>query len=234
MKAYWSKFANSIDGRATRERVFIFLIACAAVATLLQSLLLEPILAERKRLVLETRNDQAEMGKMTAQVQSLVRNKAADPDVLLKTKLSELESRHAQLQRQIDAQSADLVPPEKMSALLEKLVVNRPRLQIIEIKTLPRASISIDQGPEKKETPKSGDPKRESAAENRSDLIYRYGMEVTMRGSYLEFLAYLKEIEALPVRMFWDKLSLSAKDYPNVIIRFSVYTISLEKAWLTV
>lgn len=234
MKAYWKKFASRIDERATRERVLILLIACAVVATLAQSLLLDPVLAERKRLALETQNDQAEIGRMTTQVQSLARNMAVDPDVLLKARLSELEARQAQLQRQIDAQSADLVPPEKISAVLEKLLANSPRLQLVEIKTLPRSSINIDQGPAKQEASKAGDTKRESADEKKTAVIYRYGMEVIMRGSYLDFLAYLKEIESLPVRMFWDKLNLSAKDYPNVTMRFTVYTISLEKVWLTV
>lgn len=234
MKAYWSRFASAIDERATRERVLILLTACVAVAALLQSLLLDPVLTERKRIVLETQSDQTEIAKMSAQVQTLVRDKAADPDVLLKTRLSELESRQAQLQRQIDAQSADLVPPEKMSALLEQLLANRPRLQIIEIKTLPRSSINISSEPAKPEPRQAGDSKRESADEKTPDLMYRYGIEVTMRGTYLDFLAYLKEIESLPVRMFWDRLNLSAKDFPNVTMRFTVYTISLERIWLTV
>ena len=55
-----------------------------------------------------------------------------------------------------------------------------------------------------------------------------------MRGSYLDLLAYLKQIESLPVRMFWDKLSLSVTTYPMVTMRLVVYTISLEKVWLTV
>ncbi|MBI4293692.1 MAG: hypothetical protein HY661_19620 [Betaproteobacteria bacterium] len=234
MKEYWTKFAKAIDERPIRERVLILLIACAVVATLLHSLLLESVLAQRKRLVLEAQNDRAEIVKMTAQLQSLARNQAVDPDVHLRTRLSDLEARQAQLQRQIDAQSADLVPPEKMSAVLEKLLANTPRLRLVEIKTLPRSSISLDQGPARQEAAKAGDARREAADEKKPAVIYRYGMEVTMRGSYLDFLAYLKEIESLPVRMFWDKLSLSAKDYPNVTMRFTVYTISLEKVWLTV
>ena len=55
-----------------------------------------------------------------------------------------------------------------------------------------------------------------------------------MRGAYLDLLAYLKEIESLPVRMFWDSVSLSAAAYPAVTMRLVVYTISLEKVWLTV
>ena len=34
--------------------------------------------------------------------------------------------------------------------------------------------------------------------------------------------------------MFWDKVSLSVSGYPVVTMRVVVYTISMEKAWLTV
>jgi len=233
MKAYWKQFAGMIDGRNTRERVLIFATSAVVVYMLIDSLLLGPVLAERKRLVLETQNDQAEIAKMTAQVQTMVRDRAVDPDVLMKAKLVELTARQAELQRQIDAQSAELVPPEKMPAVLEKILANNPRLQLIEVKTLPRASISI----EKEAAPAHGqarEAKPAAADDKKPAEIYRHGVEVTIRGSYLDLLAYLKEIESLPVRMFWDKVSLSVTAYPTVTMRLVVYTISLDKVWLTV
>jgi len=233
MKAYWKRFAAAIDERATRERVLILLTVSAVVAMLLQSLLLGPVLAERKRLVPETQNDQSEAAKMAAQVQALVRDQAVDPDVVLKSRLADLAARQAALQRQIDAQSAELVPPEKMPAVLEKILANNPRLQLIEVKTLPRTLITVEaasgqgQGQAREAKPGAKDEKKPVE-------IYRHSVEVTMRGSYLDLLAYLKEIESLPVRMFWDKLKLSVTTYPTVTMRLVVYTISLDKAWLTV
>lgn len=229
MNRYWKRFASLIDARTIRERVLILVTASVVVFMLIQSLLLGPVLTERRRLVQETRNDQAETGKMSAQVQTLNRAKTADPDVALKTKLAELGARQAQLQRQIDAQSAELVPPQKMPAVLEKILANNPRLQLIEVKTLPRVSISIE-----KEAVPGREPKAAAADEKNPNEIYRHGVEVTMRGSYLDLLAYLMQIESLPVRMFWDKLSLSVTTYPAVTMRLVVYTISLDKVWLTV
>ena len=232
MNAYWKQFAGMIDVRNTRERVLILLTSSVVVYMLMESLLLGPVLAERNRLVKETQNDQAEMTKMAAQVQTFVRDKAADPDVILKRRLAELTARQAELQRRIDAQSAELVPPQKMAAVLEKILANNPRLQLIEVKTLPRVSISI----EKQAAPgeQGREPKAAAADEKSPNEIYRHGVEVTMRGSYLDLLAYLMQIESLPVRMFWDKLSLSVTVYPSVTMRLVVYTISLEKVWLTV
>lgn len=233
MKAIWKKFADSIDRRNTRERLLILGTSGVVVFMLIDSLLLGPVLAERKRLVQETQNDQKEATKMAAEVQTLARDKAADPNVLLKSRLAELAGRQAQLQRQIDAQSAELVPPEKMAAVLEKILANNPRLQLIEVKTRPRTSISI----EKEAAPGQGqaqEAKPTAADQKKLAEIYRHGVEVTMRGSYLDLLAYLKEIESLPVRMFWDQVNMSVTAYPTVTMRLVVYTISLEKTWLTV
>lgn len=231
MRALWRKFASSIDERNTRERILIFGASVVVVYVLIDSLFVAPVLAQRKRLVLETQNDQAEIVKMVAQVQTLVRDKAADPDAAIKARLSELTARQAELQRQIDAQSAELVPPEKMPAVLEKILANNPRVRLIEVKTLPRSSISL----EKEAAPVQGQARTAKPAEEKKPAeIYRHGVEVTMRGSYLDLLAYLKEIESLPVRMFWDKLQMSVTAYPTVTLRLVVYTISLEKTWLTV
>ena len=235
MNRVWKQFASLIDERTIRERVLILVTASVVVFMLIQSLLLGPVLAERRRLVQETRNDQAETGKMSAQVRTLIRDKTADPDVALKTKLAEFGARQAQLQRQIDAQSAELVPPQKMPAVLEKILANNPRLQLIEVKTLPRVSISIEKPAAPGEQGAQGrEPKAAAVDEKNPNEIYRHGVEVTMRGSYLDLLAYLMQIESLPVRMFWDRLSLSVTTYPTVTMRLVVYTISLDKAWLTV
>lgn len=238
MKALWKKFADAIDGRNTRERVLILAASSAVVFMLMDALLLGPVLAERKRIVQETLNDQVETGKTSAQVQTLIREKGTDPDVALKSKLADLAARQAALQRQIDAQSAELVPAERMSAVLEKMLANNPRLQLIEVKTLPRVVISMEKEPAPPRQGGQGGQARDArpsrAEEKNSSEMYRHGVEVSMRGGYLDLLAYIQAIESLPVRMFWDRVSLSAGAYPTVTMRLVVYTISLEKIWLTV
>ena len=234
MKRYWKILASWIDERATRERALLFLCAIAVTYVLLQALLLAPVMAERKRSLQGTLSDHEDIRKMTEQVQIIVRARAVDPNAPLRAMLAELESRMSELQRQTDAQSAELVPADRMAAVLEKILANSPRLQMIEVKTLPRASMSIEREPAKAEPRQPREATRESVEEKKSSEIYKHGVEVTMRGNYLDLLAYLKQIESLPVRMFWDKLSLSVTEYPTITMRLTVYTISLERVWLTV
>ena len=55
-----------------------------------------------------------------------------------------------------------------------------------------------------------------------------------MTGSYLDLLAYLKDLEKLPNQMYWGKLDLTVAAYPQVTLKLSVYTLSLDPAWLVV
>jgi len=226
MKALWKKFTEAIDGRSTRERALILAAAGALTFVLMESLLVGPVFTARKRLILETRNDQVQIGKMVEQVRTLMLARGVDPDSALKSKLAELKTRHAALQSQIDRQAADLVSADKMSAVLERMLANNARLQLIEVKTLPRAAIGAAK--------EAASARQAPAAAGEQPEMYRHGVEISMRGGYLDLLAYLKEIESLPVRMFWESVSLSAAAYPAVTMRLVVYTISLEKVWLTV
>ncbi|MBI2319413.1 MAG: hypothetical protein HYU75_21045 [Betaproteobacteria bacterium] len=234
MKRYWQRFASWMDARNIRERILIFGATIALAAVLLDTLLVEPVVAERKRIAQATSNDQAEIRKMVEQVQVLGRSKGADPDLALRAKLSEFEGKLGELQREVTAQSAELVPPEKMAAVLEKILAGSTRLQFVEVKTLPRVPISLEREPVKAEASKAPAPKSDAAAGKPPAEIYRHGVEITMRGSYLDLVSYLAAIESQPVRMFWDKVNLSVTDYPTITLKVMVYTISLEKVWLTV
>lgn len=234
MMRYWRQFESLMDARNIRERILIFGATIALAAVLLDTLLVEPVIAERKRIAQATSSDQAEIRKMVEQVQVLGRAKGADPDLALRAKLTELQGKLAEVQREADAQSAELVPPEKMAAVLEKILAGSARLQFVEVKTLPRAPISLGREPAKADAGKAGEPKRESGEAKAAAEIYRHGVEITMRGGYLDLVSYLAAIESQPVRMFWDKVNLSAGEYPTITLKVMVYTISLEKVWLTV
>ena len=133
MNALWMKFTVAIDRRSTRERVLILAAASAVTFVLMESLLVGPVFVARKRMIGETRNDQAAIGKMVEQVRKLMLARGVDPDSALKSKLAELKTRHAALQSQIDRQAADLVSADRMSAVLERILANNTRLQLIDL-----------------------------------------------------------------------------------------------------
>jgi MSHA biogenesis protein MshJ len=47
-------------------------------------------------------------------------------------------------------------------------------------------------------------------------------------------MQYLTELEKMPTQMFWGEAGLSVEKYPNAVLTLTLYTLSLDKAWLTV
>jgi MSHA biogenesis protein MshJ len=64
--------------------------------------------------------------------------------------------------------------------------------------------------------------------------IYKHGVRITVRGSYLDLLSYAAALEKLPEQMFWGEAKLSVEKYPDSLFTLTLYTLSLDKTWLKV
>ena len=64
--------------------------------------------------------------------------------------------------------------------------------------------------------------------------ILKHGIQITVRGGYLDMLHYLAALEKMPVQMFWGEISFSVEKYPDAVLTLTLYTLSLGKTWLTV
>ena len=66
------------------------------------------------------------------------------------------------------------------------------------------------------------------------NLVYKHGIELTVEGNYLDLLEYQARLEKLPWRMFFARTSVNSAEYPRVLMTVTLFTLSLEEAWLVV
>jgi MSHA biogenesis protein MshJ len=65
------------------------------------------------------------------------------------------------------------------------------------------------------------------------DLLFRHGVEITLSGSYLDMIAYMEALESLPTQLFWGKAEFEVENYPNARLTLTLYTLSMDKKWMT-
>lgn len=63
-------------------------------------------------------------------------------------------------------------------------------------------------------------------------LLYRHGVEITVRGNYLDMIDYMAALESLPTQLFWGGAKLEVDDYPSARLTLTMYTLSLDPTWL--
>lgn len=231
-KNYWQKAADKIDAMNLRERGLIFFMAALIIVTFVDTWFIEPLLARQKVLSQQVVQQQGAIKAIQVQLQALAQARLKDPDAATRAQLEALRQELAATEALLQGKRQQLVAPGEMVRLLDEALSKNKRLEMVLLRTLPAASLTGAQSqPAVKEgaSVKAGSP---PASEQKQ--IFKHGVEIAVRGSYLDLLVYVMELEKLPWQMFWGKAELRVEQYPAATLTLTVYTLSLDKAWMTI
>lgn len=225
MSELWQRYAARFDALSVRERTMVFAAAVVAVLAFAYTVLIEPELQKQKRTAAAILQKHSEMRAFEVQVSRAVGGRAQDPDRAERERLAQLRADLARLESRIGAEERKFTAPAQMRGVVEGLLARNRNVALVEMKSLARRTIS----PNSK--PAAAKPSDKPAAER---LIYRHGLELTVTGSYLDLLAYVRDLEEMPSQIYWGALELDALAYPKVSLKMTLYTLSLDPAWLSV
>lgn len=231
LTAYQKKF----DALSLRERLMVAVAAVAITFFLVDAMLLSAWSRQNTGLKASISEQSAESGRVSAQLKELQARTASHPDAQARARIQEIEQKIAAIDATLQAVSKQLVPPERMATMLEDLLKRNRRLQLVKMTTLPAAELlEREQAGVAGAAPSGAEPSSVAAGQSGNQNIFKHGVELTLRGSYFDMLDYLAQIEALPWQMYWGRLKLDARDYRRPVLTLTLYTLSLDKVWLTI
>jgi MSHA biogenesis protein MshJ len=222
MKQQWLKFAARIDALSQRERIMTFAATAAALVFVGQMSVIGPLLRKQELLRSEIVQQQNNIEGINAQIVEKLQQAEADPDAPVRARLQAVREESGRLGESLRAMQQGLVAPERMAPLLESILRANGRLKMVSVRTLPVEPLSPM-------SPLSG-AKKEAAAKH--ELLFRHGVELTVRGSYLDMVDYMSALESLPTQLFWGKAQLEVEEYPSVRLTLTLYTLSLDEKWM--
>jgi MSHA biogenesis protein MshJ len=228
MKRRWLQFTARVEALQPRERIMAFGAAVVVLVFLANSLVFAPL--SRKEAVLrQTLAQQAgAIDGVDADIASKARAYANDPNDALRKRLAALRAETERTSADLRTMQKGLVPPERIAPLLESILRANGRLTLVSLKTLPVTTLNDGAAtPAAPAAPVATPPVVKSP-----DLLYRHGVELTVRGSYLDMVDYMQVLETLPTQLFWGKAQLDAEAYPNVRLTLTLYTLSLDSKWM--
>ena len=134
-----------------------------------------------------------------------------DPNLSNKTKLQQLNARLEKLKSQLGEGEKEFVSANKMASLLTDMLNQNNALKLISLETLPATTLSKS---------------------DQQSWVYRHGLSLTLQGSFMDTVNYLKSLESLPWRFSWDSVDYRVKQYPVAETTLRLYTLSFEENWL--
>ena len=233
MKARLKVWMDRVDAMSLRERLMIFVMLAVVLVAWVMTMAIDPLSKKQKALTQTLTQTQAQTQALEAQMQALAEASKRDPDLPNKLRLADLDAKRKNAYTALASVQQGLVAPDKMTELLRDLLGRNPRLNLISIKTLAPLALSSAAKPTEERVKNDAKPPLEKFTAK--DLgLYKHGVEISVEGSYADLVAYLVDLEQLPWRMYWGSVNLSAQTYPISRLTLTVYTLSLDKTWLSV
>lgn len=226
LKQRWQRLSDYIDAKTLRERTMIFLMVATVLGAFFHLLFIDPLLTKQSRLTRQLQEQEARVASTQLVAQIAMTQRRVDPNAENRSRLAALNQRLAEMDKELGDLGTRVVPPQQMPRLLQNLVAQNQGLQLASVKTLPASDLIS----ESVASPGSGPASSISA----KVPIYKHGVEIQVIGGYHDLLRYMTELENSPWKMYWNDAHLKVENFPQSRLTLKVYTLSLEKSWLSV
>lgn len=238
MKARLVELMARVDALTLRERGLLFAAAAAVIVFIGHSAVLGPVYREQDALREQIAQQHNQLTGMDGEIAARVQAYQVDPDAPARRQLEAIRQETAALGDSLLAMEHGLVPPERMAPLVDTILRANARLKLLSMRTLPVESMSALGGQGAvapvAAVPAAADPAPATGAGQAPApvLLYRHGVEVTVRGNYLDMVDYMSALEAMPTRLFWGRAQLDVEEYPASRLTLTLYTLSLDRKWM--
>jgi len=216
MQSLFEKF-NALN---ERERLSVMMLSVVAIIIIFVELLISPLNQNYDVVDKQIVSLQVQTRQLESQVTILKSKRSRDPGFQEKQKIKLLDEQITNLNSQLKEKMLGLIEPRQMAKVLEVVLAQNTDLKLQRVQSLgaePLSPIKVKEGE---------DPQALG--------IYRHGLQIEFKGSYLSTLKYLKALDELPWNFYWDVLELNVDKYPVSSIVITVHTLSFHEGWIGV
>lgn len=216
MKQQMIKIEKALDTLSMRDQVALFVTILAIVIIIWSKLIYQPLSDSMMVVQRDVFQKESEIKALQAKLLVLQNNIDTDPDTENRQQLEQYLQESAKLDEALATSSVQIINPQEMSSLLEQLLREQTGLKFVSMKNKPA-------------TPEFIQSHNDSESVDNVNTVYRHSVVLQMEGSYHNTLSYLKKLEQLPWRFFWQGVEVEVDDYPNALITLEVYTLGFRE-----
>ena len=211
---------EKFDALNERERISVLLLSVVAIIVIFVELLISPLSQKYNIVDKQIVSLQTQTTQLKSQILVLKTKRNRDPDFQEKQKIKLLDEQLSNLNVHLKERMHGLIEPKQMAKVLEVVLAQNTDLKLQRVESLGAVPLSPVKAKEGEEAEELG--------------IYRHGLQIEFKGSYLSTLNYLKALDELPWNFYWDVLELNVDKYPVSSIVITVHTLSFHKGWIGV
>lgn len=229
----WEQLTHKFDALQPRERAMVFAAGAVIIAGLGFVLVIDGAMTRHKAALNNVATQRSSLEQLQSQNAELSRILAQDPNAEARKHVEQLQQQIGGYDSELHEVQQGLVPPSQMVKVLEDMLSRESRVRLVKLRTLPATAL-VDGAADGTKPAAKPDDAAGKPGLPKKNLVYKHGLELTVEGNYLDLAEYQARLEKLPWRMFFARTSINSVDYPRVLMTVTLYTLSLDEAWLVV
>lgn len=228
MNEQWQEYSGKYSQLSIREQYLILLTGLVAIFFIIFYMFVDPTIIENKKANSKierlTQNNQS----LKISIAELENALKTDPNEALRDKISQFEDKLAKVDAKLLTLTSDLINPVQMRHALHDLLKFEKGVSLLSFELL---------GAQPLLALKSESEDKELTVQQQSDAgqnLYRHGIKIKLSGSYFELQKYLKELEQLQWKFFWQDFNFKLTEYPTSELEIIIYSLSTKKEFVGV
>lgn len=229
LKLHWHKLAEKMNGLQIRERALIVCSLLLCIYLIWDFGFFQAVSKERAALELRLSAASKDLVKLTAEEQVFTKSLQSDPGAAKKREIVRLEQELQALDKELQQLAVGLISAEKLPQVLYEVLQKSVSLKFMGMQSHPVELLSFDQQVLAAENKKPVQDSFENDDEQRVVGVFKHAVTVSFEGDYFSVIRYLKSIEALEWKIYWNELEYKVTNFPRAQITLEVFTLSTEE-----
>jgi len=226
---------SRIDALSLRERGIILGAILLSVYFLFYTFVMEPIAASQKDIQNHIIQANSEIAALNVQMQKTLATSPENMQQKNEQEVQRLRQERADINQELEEATASLVKPEQMAKLLQMVLANTDGLRLGKVTSLGATRILInDKSVSTDNKTNSKTEEKGGMDDNSLNAVYKHGLQIQFDGDFFATVEYLKKLEQLDSKYFWDNIKYEVNEYPDATSTLTLYTISLNENWIGV
>ena len=241
MKALWQNYSQRFLAITLREQLLIFVTGVIAVVFIIHTLLIDQ---NQQRIGLLEKDIKRISTTIASKQQTIAifeQALAEDPNAKINRTIQEYERNLKQVDIALLTLTSDLIDPIQMRMALSELLALQKGVKLLsfdaisaEPLALPALNNNAGTEENKVANQESTEPVLAVEAEPETLKLYKHGLRIKLSGRYFQLRDYLRQLEQMRYRFFWQRFDYQLTEYPVSEVEIELYSLSTKQEFLGV
>lgn len=232
--AQWQAINEKFLLITIREKILILSTGLAIIIFMFFTLVIDDNMIDIKHQQGQIKLLSPSIKGLQSSIDGLKQALTSDPNTVLKKQLAEHEGQLLAIDQSLLELTSDLIDPVQMRYALTELLaleqgVKLLSFEVIEAKPIISApETDIGTGITKEALLLLKDDGQTPVA------LYQHGIKLKLQGEYFPLRNYLRQLETLSWRFFWQQFDYHLLTYPKSELEIEIYSLSTKRAFIGV